>query len=209
MSFLSQIHANSSNSNVSPGGNMVPPSVPDVIMVSPGQHAPGMAEAVYDVIQEAENYKLAKTMVPPSNPGGYTEIPNTRNVSTPQPDGECLVVEKDDHTSGDYNRLRDATTTDVKSTYNRLGAIEPDSDDTKTTGNKGTTAEYFVLEKSEDAYNKLGGDLITSSTYAKNAYHRLGETVADTITSDTPDSRAPSSDYFVLERLDDADTKLG
>ncbi|XP_046336281.1 uncharacterized protein LOC124118203 [Haliotis rufescens] len=199
------IHANSSNSNVSPGGNLMPPSVPDVIMVSPGQHAPGMAEAVYDVIQEAENYKDDG---PSLQPGRLHRNPqHTERQYTP--DRECLVVEKDDHTSGDDNRLRDATTTDVKDTYNRLGAIEPDSDDTKTTGNKGTTAEYFVLEKSEDAYNKLGGDPIKSSTYEKNAYHRLGETVADTITSDTPDSRTPSSDYFVLERLDDADTKLG
>ncbi|XP_071082602.1 autotransporter adhesin BpaC-like [Haliotis cracherodii] len=76
-----------------------------------------------------------------------------------------------------YNRLvREGATetgTDVQGTYNTFGSMAVDNDDNEPAGNNGTAAEYFVLEKPEDTYNKLEGK--RSAEEEQEIYTKLGE----------------------------------
>ncbi|XP_048253069.1 uncharacterized protein LOC124122334 isoform X2 [Haliotis rufescens] len=120
---------------------------------------------------------------------------------TPPSAAEYFVLEKDDPTDGDYNRLvrggATETTTDVQGTYNKLGSMVDDNEDNSPAGNNGTAADYFVLEKPEDTYNKLEGKRSTEEE--QEPYTKLGEATPKRESEPPDDPCGPSREYFILE----------
>ncbi|XP_048253063.1 location of vulva defective 1-like isoform X2 [Haliotis rufescens] len=226
------IHTTSCSGKSPPGTNAVKSQVPDLIKVSAVQQASSAPSDVYDVIKEGDDYQLG---VDPSvcDQGDYVDITDDMTGAavyslaqappvmaaqggTPQPAAEYFVLEKDDPTDCDYNKLvRDGATetgTDVQGTYNRLGregATETTTDVQGTYNRLGRDGATETGTDVQGTYNRLGRDGATETTTdVQDTYNKLGSTKYDNDDNEPGRNIGTAADYFVLETPEDTSNKL-
>ncbi|XP_071083916.1 uncharacterized protein [Haliotis cracherodii] len=186
------------------GANEKSSSVPDVVKTSVGSDT-GECAIVSESGDQGDYTEITDDITGAAGGGSVTTASHGMN-----PQGRRKPQHAADKPDGEYNSLGDAAVTkaDAKHTYDRLGDTNPDKALLRHTGNNGSGADYFVLEESEDNYNRLGDGATAITTGVSSEYNRLGDTT-EAGNSEVTDTGAPSLDYFVLEEPADTYINFG